>query len=165
MSTPSAARPGPAAGLVTIRVTTTDFTEDSEIASVGNPMLPNLMQARLGQDSGPGFGWQDMTAFKGGVEYRADGGWALRAGYAYGEQPIRSSEVLFNILAPGVIEQHATVGVSKAFESGGSFDLAVQRAFNKTVSGPNPLEVPGLQTINLSMDQWVVTVGYTARFN
>jgi len=135
----------------------------SEIASVGNPMLPNLMQAPLGADRGAGFGWEDVTVVKAGFEHRPVDGFAWRAGYSYGAQPIPSSEVLFNILAPGVIEQHATVGFSKA-AGRGTFDTAVTYAFNKEVSGPNPLEVPGRQTINLSMNQWVVTVGYTLNF-
>lgn len=136
----------------------------SEIASVGNPMLPNLMQAPLGAANGAGFGWQDMTAVKFGLEHHASPSLTWRAGYAYGQQPVPSSEVLFNILAPGVIEQHATFGLSKAVGGGKSFDLAIVRAFNKDVAGPNPLEVPGLQSITLSMDQWVFTVGYSVKF-
>jgi long-chain fatty acid transport protein len=136
----------------------------SEIASVGNPMLPNLMTAPLGSDGGAGFGWEDVTVVKGGLQYRAGKGWTWRAGYSYGQQPIPSSEVMFNILAPGVIEQHATFGFSKAVGEGKSFDVAVMRAFNKTVSGANPLEAPGLQTINLSMDQWNFTIGYSVSF-
>ncbi len=135
----------------------------SEIASVGNPMLPNLMKAPLGADEGAGFGWKDMTVVKAGIEHRATETFAWRAGYSYGEQPIGSSEVMFNILAPGVIEQHATAGFS-AKNGRGSLDAAVTYAFNKEVSGQNPLEVPGRQTINLSMNQWVVTVGYTLNF-
>jgi long-chain fatty acid transport protein len=135
----------------------------SEIASVGNPLLPNLMQAPLGSDNGAGFGWKDMTVVKAGFEHRPAKGFAWRAGYSRGEQPIAESEVLFNILAPGVIEQHATFGFS-AGSGRSTFDTAVTYAFNKEVSGPNPLEVPGLQTINLSMNQWVVTVGYTLNF-
>lgn len=136
----------------------------SEVKSVGNPMLPNLMQARLGDDGGAGFGWSDMTAVKFGVEHQAAKGFTWRAGYAYGQQPVPDSEVLFNILAPGVIEQHATFGFSKAVGAGKTFDFALTRAFNKDVSGKNPLEAPGQQTITLSMDQWVFTVGYTVNF-
>jgi long-chain fatty acid transport protein len=136
----------------------------SEIASVGNPMLPNLMQAPLGADKGAGFGWRDVTVVKAGLEHRAGSGFAWRAGYSYGEQPIPSSEVLFNILAPGVIEQHATLGFSKTVGDGKWLDVAATRAFDKKVSGPNPLEVPGRQTIELSMDQWVVTVGFSMNF-
>ena len=74
----------------------------SGVASVGNPLLPNLMQSPLGTDGGAGFGWEDMTTIKGGVQLRAGEGWTWRAGYSYGSQPIPESEVLFNILAPGV---------------------------------------------------------------
>ncbi len=139
-------------------------TRYSEIKSVGNPMLPNLTKAALGSENGAGFGWEDMTAVKLGVEQRASNGFTWRAGYAYGQQPIPSSEVLFNILAPGVIEQHATLGFTREIGSGRTFDFALTRAFNKTVSGPNPLEVPGLQTIKLGMDQWVFTFGYSVKF-
>lgn len=34
--------------------------------------------------------------------------------------------------------------------------LAVMRAFSKKVTGPNPLEVPGLQKVRLEMNQWDV---------
>ena len=82
----------------------------SNTESIGNPMLPNLMTARLGDDGGAGFGWKDVTAYKFGLQYAASPALTLRAGYAYAKQPIPESEVLFNILAPGVIEQHITVG-------------------------------------------------------
>src|ERR1019366_7311657 len=84
----------------------------SNTESVGNPMLPNLMTARLGDDGGAGFGWRDVTAYKLGLQWAASPNLTLRAGYAYAKQPIPESEVLFNILAPGVIEQHITAGVS-----------------------------------------------------
>lgn len=134
----------------------------SEVKSVGNPLLPNLMTAALGTTGGAGFGWKDMTVFKGGAEVRANG-WALRAGYSYGKQPVGDTEVLFNILAPGVIEQHVTAGFSKTIGRG-SFDVSVVRALSKTVTGPNPLEAPGRQTITLRMDQWDLGVGYRFRF-
>ncbi len=126
----------------------------SGIASVHNPLLPNLMQAALGNDGGAGFGWKDMTTLKGGVQLRAGEGWSWRGGYSYGKQPIPESEVLFNILAPGVIEQHLTLGFSKLVKGTQEISVAVMRAFSKRVTGPNPLEVPGLQAIELKMDQW-----------
>ena len=47
------------------------------------------------------------------MQLRAGKGWTWRAGYSYGSQPIPDREVLFNILAPGVEEQHLTFGFSK----------------------------------------------------
>ena len=135
----------------------------SEVKSVGNPLMPNLMAAQLGADNGAGFCWRDMTVLKTGAEVRTGAGWTLRGGYAYGRQPIEDDEVLFNILAPGVIEQHVTAGFSKTVGRG-SFDVSVVRALSKGVTGPNPLEVPGLQTITLRMDQWDIGIGYTIKF-
>lgn len=136
----------------------------SEVKAVGNHLLPNLMQSALGTESGAGFGWDDMTAVKAGVQVRGAHGLTWRGGYAYGRQPIPTSEVLFNILAPGVMEQHATFGLSKSLTPGRAINLAVMHAFRKRVSGPNPLEVPGRQTIELSMKQWEFEASYSVKF-
>lgn len=136
----------------------------SEINSIGNQMLPNLAQSRLGTDNGAGFGWNDMTTIKTGLQYRASGGWTWRGGYSYGKQPIPSSEVMFNILAPGVIQNHASFGFSKEVGPGKAFNAAVTRAFATSVSGPNPLEAPGAQQIKLTMSQWDVEFGLSIKF-
>ena len=135
----------------------------SEVKSIANMLLPNLMQASLGAETGAGFGWRDMTTYKFGVQQRVGPRWTWRAGYSYGRQPIPSSEVLFNILAPGVEQHHASVGLSKGIGRGQALSLAVTRAFSNRVTGPNPLEVPGRQQIGLEMNQWDVQVGYTFR--
>jgi long-chain fatty acid transport protein len=135
----------------------------SEVKSIANTLLPNLMQAPLGSETGAGFGWQDMTTYKFGVQQRVKSGWTWRAGYSYGKQPIPSSEVLFNILAPGVEEHHATLGLSKAVGHGKEVSLALTRAFSNTVTGPNSLEAPGRQQIGLEMNQWDVQIGYAFR--
>jgi long-chain fatty acid transport protein len=127
-------------------------------------MLPNLMKARLGDDGGAGFGWRDVTAYKAGIQYVAGPTFTVRAGYAYARQPIPESEVLFNILAPGVIEQHATVGFSAKVGDKSTLNFSVVRAFQKAISGANPLEVPGKQTIELKMDQWVFDFGLSLGF-
>ncbi len=136
----------------------------SDVRSVGNPMLPNLMTAFLGNDSGAGFGWRDMTVFKAGAQWKSSDLWTWRAGYSYGRQPIRSADVMFNILAPGVIEQHATVGFTRAISKTQDLSFALMHAFSRTVSGPNPLEFPGAQEIRIKMNQWEATVGYTWKF-
>jgi long-chain fatty acid transport protein len=138
----------------------------SGIKSVANPLLPNLMQAPLGADAAAGFGWKDMTVFKGGVYLQTEGGWTWRAGYSFGKQPIEggmnplTSQVLFNILAPGVVEQHLTIGISKTISDDQEIDFAVMRAFPKSVTGINPLDPFAGQTIELKMDQWEFSIGF-----
>ena len=136
----------------------------SEVKSVGNPMLPNLMSAPLGADNGAGFGWADMTTVKLGLQYRGTHGFTWRGGYSYGKQPVREAEVMFNILAPGVVEQHVTFGLSKAVGERSAFNMSVMRALSNSVSGPNPLEVPNRQQITLTMSQWEFEFGYSVKF-
>jgi len=136
----------------------------SEVKSIGNEMLPNLMITRLGEADGAGFCWQDTTTYKFGLEYVATQEWTLRAGYSHGNQPVESTEVLFNILAPGVIENHAAIGISHLLPNGKEIHLTVVRAFSKEVNGPNALEAPGQQQIRLKMNEWEYEIGYSFRF-
>jgi long-chain fatty acid transport protein len=136
----------------------------SEVNAVGDPMLPNMMTAPLGGENGAGFGWDDMVTYKIGTQFRPAGNWTWRAGFSIGEQPIKESEVLLNILAPGVMEKHVTFGVTRDLGPGRAINLSVMRAVSSGVSGANPLEVPGLQTVTLDMDQWDVEVSYSFGF-
>lgn len=132
----------------------------SEINSIGNPMLPNLMQARLGDDQGAGFGWDDMTIVKLGWQWQQSQEQTWRAGVSYGEQPIPDEEVLFNILAPGVQEWHITGGFTHRFSDAVEVSGMAFYSPRKTVRGENPLG-PG-QQIELSMAQIgaSLSVGY-----
>ncbi|PKM11984.1 MAG: hypothetical protein CVV13_07190 [Gammaproteobacteria bacterium HGW-Gammaproteobacteria-3] len=123
----------------------------SEIKSVGNRLLPNLQQARLGDKNGAGFGWQDMTVYKLGLLWKPDDLWTLRGGVSYGDQPIPSSEVLFNITAPGVQQWHLTTGFSRKLWDSDEVSFAFMYSPKKSVKGVNPLS-PG-QTIELEMYQ------------
>jgi long-chain fatty acid transport protein len=133
----------------------------SDCKAANNSLLPNLMTSKLGDENGAGFGWEDMTVFKGGVQWQANKDWTLRAGYSNGKQPIPLSEVLFNILAPGVIEQHATFGFSKTLKNNHEISFAAMHGFSKSITGANPLEAPGQQTIELKMNQWEFEIGYS----
>lgn len=148
----------------------------SDIDSIGNDFTPFntcfgslLMGASasatsecLGGDQGVGFGWDDMTIYKFGIQWESNPDWTWRAGYSYGEQPIPDSEVLFNIIAPGVIEQHITAGFTWKTNSNQELNFALMRALSNTVEGPNPLDPA--QTIELQMDQWEITAGYSWTF-
>ena len=131
----------------------------SGVASVGNPLLPNLAIDPLGTQNGPGFGWRDMTTYKFGARYRVNDAWTFRAGYSTGKQPIPDTEVLFNILAPAVIQQHYTAGVSH-----GPLNVSFMYAPSHSVTGANPLEAPGQQSIKLSMHEFETELNYNWRF-
>ncbi len=134
----------------------------SEIKSIANPFSPADFQQGilLGSDNGAGFGWEDMTNYKAGVQWNGIENWALRAGYAFGAQPIPDTEVMFNILAPGVVEQHVTLGGSYFLCNDKELSFSLMRAFSNSVTGANPMEAPGQQKIELSMDQWEFEIGF-----
>ncbi|HJW28676.1 MAG TPA: outer membrane protein transport protein [Saprospiraceae bacterium] len=136
----------------------------SDVKSIANPLIPNIQTALLGNEGGAGFGWKDMTIYKIGVQWKSSKDWTWRAGYSTGNQPIRESEVLFNILAPGVIEKHVTAGFTRATADNQDLNFAVTRALSHSVTGPNPLEAPGQQTIELKMDQWQIAASYAWKF-
>jgi long-chain fatty acid transport protein len=104
----------------------------NEIASVGNP---STNQAPLGADNGPGFGWQDIDVFKLGVQWQATPNFTLRAGYNRGDNPITSRDVTFNILAPGVVQDHYTLGFSYALDKTSELSVAYMHATEKSVTG------------------------------
>lgn len=134
----------------------------SDIKSVGEHMLPNLQTAQLGNDGGAGFGWRDVTTVKLGYQWTRGEDWTWRVGYSRCDQPIPSSEVLFNILAPGVMEQHLTAGFTQRLGQTGEWSLAAMYAPEKEISGSNPLD-PG-QRITLRMDEWELAASYSWKF-
>lgn len=129
------------------------------VPSIANPLNPANLQP-LGTDNGAGFGWQDILVFKLGLMYAMDKEWSFMAGYSYAQQPIPDDQVLFNILAPGVVQHHITVGATKSFANTSDLTVAVMYAPKVTVSGPNSLEAPGAQTLEIGMSQWQIEIGY-----
>ena len=106
----------------------------SGIASIGHP---SSNQAPLGADNGPGFGWQDVDVWKIGTEFAASPKLTLRAGYGKTDNPILSSDVTFNILAPGVVRDHYTLGFTYAIDNTSEISGAYMHAKRNSVSGPS----------------------------
>ncbi len=139
-----------------------------DVKAVSNPMMPNLQNAimgdanyLLGAPEGAGFGWQNIFVIKGGVEWQSSPNWAWRAGYSYNEQPIPETEVMFNILAPGVQQHHITIGLSTIVKDRHELSFSGMYSPSNSVTGPNPLDAPGAQTIEIEMKQFELVVGYS----
>ena len=143
----------------------------SDIDSVANPIMnmltgcftanPQVAPATsgcLGGPSGAGFGWDDMTVYKVGVALKSNEKNTWRIGYSYGEQPIPNSEVLFNILAPGVMEQHITFGWTGERANGSVMSVSFMYAPEKTVTGANTFDP--FQMIELKMSQMDLEFAY-----
>lgn len=132
------------------------------VKSISNPMLPNLMTSPLGTDAGAGFGWEDIMVYKLGVNYSGIDTWTFRGGISIGDNPVQKSEVMFNILAPGIIQNQLALGLSKEVgNKGAQFHLAVNYALNNSVKGLNPMDPPSGQTIEIEMNQFELELGFS----
>ena len=107
----------------------------SRVASVGNPIDSLLQGVPLGVSDGPGFGWRDITAVKFAVSHKLNANLELRAGYSHSQQPVPSSQTFFNILAPGVVQNHFTLGATWTLADGGELSGFLGYAPGKTVHG------------------------------
>jgi long-chain fatty acid transport protein len=122
-----------------------------------NAMMPNPGFVPLGDDNGAGSGWEDMTIFKIGAEVRSLEKWEFRAGFSYGKQPIKESEVMFNIIAPAVNESHISLGITRMLGDK-ALNFAITHALDNSVTGPNPFDEN--QQIELKMNQWEFEIGF-----
>ena len=104
------------------------------VASVGNASLP---VAPLGAASGPGFGWSNIDVLKIGAAWKMNDSFTLRAGYNRGENPISSADVTFNILAPGVMKDHYTLGFTYSGCKECEITGALMIAPRQSVTGPS----------------------------
>jgi long-chain fatty acid transport protein len=139
----------------------------SDIPAVGNRVDCLFMGAcQLGSTNGPGFGWQDVTVYKIGFAYEMRPGTTLRAGYVTLDQPIPASQTFFNILAPGVVEDHLTLGLTLEMSKTSELTVMYMHAFEKKVNGSGSIPaVPfGGGEANLRMSQDSIGVGYGWRY-
>jgi long-chain fatty acid transport protein len=151
----------------------------SDVDSIANPIAPNLFPPAfggtctssptggtgtgcLGGSNGAGFGWEDMTVFKIGYQFEV-GGNTYRVGYSHADQPIPDSETLFNVLAPAVIEDHFTAGLTMPMKNNQEFNLAVMYAPNNSVKGANPFD-GGATQIEIEMSQWDIQAGWAWKY-
>jgi long-chain fatty acid transport protein len=118
----------------------------------------------LGGSSGAGFGWQNIDVWKIGVQYQINEQWAIRGGYNHSDNPIRPQDVTFNILAPGVVKDQWSGGLSfkvnKTSEITGSFMYAQ----HNTVTGPSLLigfGAPPTTTETIGMKEYLIGVAYS----
>lgn len=136
--------------------------EYSDVRSVGNSFS---MAAPLGADSAAGFGWDDVNVYKLGVIYAASNRLTLRAGISHADQPIRSSQTFMNILAPGVIQDHVSLGASWEISPEQSISMSYTRALEEKVKGNNSIpESFGGGEADLEMSQDIVGVAWQYRY-
>ena len=135
----------------------------SDVGSVGNKFdVAQLQQGNVfGTQKGPGFGWEDINVYKLGVSYQAHPKLTLRAGYSHNDQPIPDSEAFLNILAPGVVRDHVSVGATWNVDQHQELSVAYTHALKDDVKGPISAAFGGGESkIEMSQDILGVSYGY-----
>jgi long-chain fatty acid transport protein len=144
------------------------------IKSISNssvmPLDPGLTNAGIPNSLGcatcRGFGWSDVDVIKLGVEYQYSKDLTLRAGYNHSQNPISSRDVTFNMLAPGVVQDHITLGFTYNVRSDVEVTMAYMHAAKKSVSGSSLFSnflggaSAGTDKIEMSQDSLGVAVGF-----
>ena len=126
------------------------------------PAGPGVGSGCLGGSTGIGFGWKSIDVWKLGFEYQATKALTLRAGYNHGDNPIGSRDVTFNILAPGVVQDHVTLGMTYAMSPNSELTVAYMHAMEESVSGrtnPTYFNVGGTETIKMKQNSLGVSYG------
>ncbi|MGE5104081.1 MAG: OmpP1/FadL family transporter [Betaproteobacteria bacterium] len=126
--------------------------------------------ACLGGPNGAGFGWQDVNVWKLGVQYTINPAWTVRAGYNHSDDPIEARDVTFNILAPGVVQDHVTLGATWNYDARNEVTGAFMYAFNNSVSGRSlindflPPQAQANMQEKIQMYEWSLGVQYAHKF-
>ena len=126
----------------------------------------NAPECNLGGDLGMGFGWQDQTVYKLGMDYKWSSTLTLRGGVNYGKSPIPKDQVLFNMLAPATTEKHITFGYTQAIDKDSDYSFTYMHALRNTISGPTPFPPPNKSgdTAAITMAQTSLSLAYGLRF-
>jgi long-chain fatty acid transport protein len=140
----------------------------SGVPAIGNPMS-NLTPStpNMGASNGPGFGWSDVNVLKLGVQWQATPTMVLRAGYNQSTNPVKAENITFNILAPGVITKHFTLGGTYALSKTSELTWAYMYAPKSTVTGPSMYNgMPGMppsgitETVRMSQQSLGLQYGW-----
>lgn len=130
---------------------------------VGAFMAPIADGRLLGRDGGFGFGWEDITVYKLGINYDYNTQWTLRGGVNIGGNPINNDQNLFNILAPGVVEKHLTLGFTYSPDDYSEVSASFMHAFREDQSNTYTFG-PAAYTAEIGMDQNALEISYGMKF-
>ncbi len=154
-------------GVAVKATNSTTVSADYKVIKYGDvPAIANTATqgGPLGAANGAGFGWQDVKVIKLGISQQVNDLWTVRAGYSHNTQPIPASQAQFNILAPGVVQDQLTLGMTYDVTKTNELTVAYMHAFQNSVYGANTYQNPtqtGLSNINLKMYEDSLGIAYS----
>ena len=139
------------------------------LAGANTAGLPFSVAKPLGSDNGWGFGWDDATIYKIGVNYAYSPKWTFRGGFNYSEVPFDDDQSLFNVLAPAVVEKHITAGFTYVSGVNSEVSMTFMHAFRNdtdaTYTGSAGTAFAGFNFgAENSMQQNAIEISYARKF-
>ena len=110
-------------------------------------------------------GWRSIFLVAAGVQRELTDKISVRLGYTYNQNPVRSRDSFFDTVAPGIVQHHASTGLTYKVANDVDFSVAYTHAFQNTIEGPyvtpsGPVPATSVQNA-LSID--ILSVGVTIR--
>jgi long-chain fatty acid transport protein len=105
---------------------------DPSMCDPARTIPPEQKKNALGGSESWGFGWDDALVYKLGAVYEHNDRWTFRAGLNYGDSVIPDNKLLFNMLAPAVIEWHATVGFTYNLSPNSELSMSYVHGFERS---------------------------------
>jgi long-chain fatty acid transport protein len=127
-----------------------------KVPAIGNP----ANAGPLGGSPGGGFGWRNIDVFKLGVQWEMSPKVTLRAGYNRSDNPVTSANITPNLIAPGVMTSHYTLGATYAMSPTSELTWALMYAPRERVTGPSMLA----GTESVSMRQTSIGLQWGMKF-
>ncbi|MFP4615182.1 MAG: OmpP1/FadL family transporter [Thiohalorhabdus sp.] len=115
-----------------------------------------------GQDVDMDPGWDDQMVYALGVSWDATPDLSLRAGFNYAESPIEDEDASANLILPGVVESHYTVGANYKFN--GHWELGGHFMYAPEVTRTAPDDDPDMPGTEVALEETSVGINIGYRF-
>lgn len=139
----------------------------SKVPSIGNPAMS---LSPMGSDTGGGFGWRDVETIKLGMQWKLNDTTTLRFGVNRGTNPVTGASITPNIMAPGVMKTHLTMGGTYQLTPKSELSWMMAYAPSVSVTGSSMFNMqPGMppgtnMQETVRMKQTIVGIQYGWKF-
>lgn len=117
--------------------------EWQNIRGFHNPLEYKGVVQLLGSKNGPGFGFKSQNFYRFGVNWDINETWSIRAGYRYGNTPIRCSQTVVNQFTLDTVESFLTLGTTYRLNCCHEFSGFFAYGFPKKIKGKDSIP-PGI---------------------